>query len=461
MFRGYRLAPDSAPAAGRVRGAARAAARAVARSRPAAAATPTRCIAARLRLRCCSRTGPRPTTRRRRASPRRRSCEMLAVCEAIVEEAARGAGREARGSRRRVLKLRRGVVVATDPLTVRVGDEERPAWADAALVGEVREGDEVIVNVEALDLGLGSGGFDVVHVNLTRGLERPAGPTSARDEAQLHLAPAPRRAGRGPPRTSRGAAMPARIPVLVLPAARAPRAGRLGGGAGPRPGLRLGYVQTPGGALPGRALARRRRAARARPALRPRHRRAGLRRRARGDQRRRGARRRGGSRSAGTRSIAGPGPGILGSATRLGHGGMAALDSAHAALALGLPTLLAPRLSGGDPRPRHRGLSHHSETVLELLLGAGAGAGARGRREGWPTGERSGEAGCRASSTRCTRPAAIATTSAVAPVDLDDYAASGLPTTDDGPRRSPRTGSSSPLRSPPATRWAPWPGKIG
>ena len=41
--------------------------------------------------------------------------------------------------------------------------------------------------------------------------------------------------------------------------------------------------------------------------------------------------------------IAGPGPGILGSASALGHGGMAALDTAHAALALGLPTLLAPR----------------------------------------------------------------------------------------------------------------------
>ena len=29
----------------------------------------------------------------------------------------------------------------------------------------------MVVNVEALDLGLGSGGFDVVHVNLTRGLD--------------------------------------------------------------------------------------------------------------------------------------------------------------------------------------------------------------------------------------------------------------------------------------------------
>jgi hypothetical protein len=47
---------------------------------------------------------------------------------------------------------------------------------------------------------------------------------------------------------------------------------------------------------------------------------------------------------------------------------MAALDSAHSALALGLPTAIAPRLSAGDPRPRHRGVSHHTEAVLRLLL---------------------------------------------------------------------------------------------
>src|SRR4051795_3621439 len=47
--------------------------------------------------------------------------------------------------------------------------ERREAIADIALVGPSHRGDEVIVNVEALDLGLGSGGFDVVHANLTRG----------------------------------------------------------------------------------------------------------------------------------------------------------------------------------------------------------------------------------------------------------------------------------------------------
>ncbi len=50
------------------------------------------------------------------------------------------------------LKLRRGVVVSEEPLAVEVDGERRPAWADTALLGEMREGDEVVVNVEALDL---------------------------------------------------------------------------------------------------------------------------------------------------------------------------------------------------------------------------------------------------------------------------------------------------------------------
>ena len=48
--------------------------------------------------------------------------------------------------------------------------ERRRAVADVGLVGAAEVGDEVIVNVQALDLDLGSGGFDVVHANLSRGL---------------------------------------------------------------------------------------------------------------------------------------------------------------------------------------------------------------------------------------------------------------------------------------------------
>src|SRR5207302_2981906 len=58
-------------------------------------------------------------------------------------------------------------------LVIELADEQAPpraAIADTRLVGRAEVGDELIVNVQALDLGLGSGGFDVVHVNLTRGL---------------------------------------------------------------------------------------------------------------------------------------------------------------------------------------------------------------------------------------------------------------------------------------------------
>jgi hypothetical protein len=67
-------------------------------------------------------------------------------------------------------------------------------------------------------------------------------------------------------------------------------------------------------------------------------------------------------------AVCGPGPGIVGSGTPLGHGGMAALDSAHVALALGCPTLLVARMSSAERRVRHRWLSHHTLTVLDLLL---------------------------------------------------------------------------------------------
>jgi hypothetical protein len=89
-------------------------------------------------------------------------------------------------------------------------------------------------------------------------------------------------------------------------------------------------------------------------------------------------------------AVAGPGPGILGSGSTLGHGGLQALDSAHTALALGCPTLVVARMSSSDLRARHRGLSHHTRTVLDLLLapvavavpaGHDAGAGAPARHK--------------------------------------------------------------------------------
>src|SRR3954451_10587645 len=131
------------------------------------------------------------------------------------------------------------------------------------------------------------------------------------------------------------------------------------------PGARIGYIQTWGGALPG-SLSRVVQTLRSQGLLAG-HITAGQ---AHGGEHE--AISTEGAIEAGLERyealIIGPGPGILGSDSRLGHGGMAALESAHAALALGLKPLIVPRMSSGDPRPRHQGLSHHTKTVLELLL---------------------------------------------------------------------------------------------
>jgi hypothetical protein len=182
------------------------------------------------------------------------------------------------------------------------------------------------------------------------------------------------------------------------------------------PGIRVGYVQSGGGALPG-ALSRDVRELRERGLLcghvtaAPAY---------------------GGEREAlsvvGALDAAaaldwdavlvGPGPGIIGSDTAYGHGGMAALDNAHAALSLGLPTLISPRLSGADPRERHRALSHHTATVLELLLA--------------PVRIAAPEIIAAESATALASLRESATTFhklEATSVDLDAYAASGLPTT--------------------------------
>src|SRR5205807_2353042 len=87
------------------------------------------------------------------------------------DDARRGIGAR-RGERVTRLALRRGTVVSVHTpgdvaeVTVDVDGEERPAISYERLTGAIEVGDEVVVNVAGRDLGLGSGGFDVVHVNL-------------------------------------------------------------------------------------------------------------------------------------------------------------------------------------------------------------------------------------------------------------------------------------------------------
>jgi hypothetical protein len=263
------------------------------------------------------------------------------------------------------LALRRGTVVSVDrpgaaaELTVEVEGERRRALS----FDEAEAGDDVVVNVAAVELGLGSGGFDIVHVNLTRGLGGAGEPgahvmklnyTSLQHAVHPVEERAPEEIGVGEKPVA-VIALHAQLPCVAWAVAQA------------RPAARVGYVQTAGGALPGamsrvvRELIDRRLLAghvTAGPAFGGDHEAIST----------AGGLHAGLTALGWDAAIAGPGPGILGSATTLGHGGLVALDNAHAALALGARAVIVPRMSSGDERPRHRGLSHHTRTVLAMML---------------------------------------------------------------------------------------------
>jgi hypothetical protein len=267
-----------------------------------------------------------------------------------------------------VLKLRRATVLQAgsldgpeQELMVSLEGERRPAISDIGLIGASQQGDEVIVNVQARDLGLGSGGFDIVHVNLTRGLSAEGAPSAhvmKLNYTSLQHAVVPVEEEQSL------LALEGPVAVLALHGQLAAVAWAF---AQAQPEARLGFVQTPGGALPG-GHSRIVRTLRERGLLAG-HLTAGA---SYGGEEEAittaGALHHGLRKLGWDAAVCGPGPGIVGSSSLLGHGGMHALDSAHTALALRAPTLLVARMSSSDDRPRHRGISHHTLTVLDLLL---------------------------------------------------------------------------------------------
>jgi len=271
-----------------------------------------------------------------------------------------------------VLELRRGRVMSVEhdddrsaKIVVEIDGEPRRAVGYPSLTGPIGVGDEVIVNVEAQDLRLGSGGFDIVCANLTRGLDG-AGEADAHvmklNYTPLQHAVRPVEEGLEPAPSA--LALP--VCVLALHGQLPPAAFALARRA---PGARVGYVQTAGGALPGQLsdvvaeLLEREMIAdhvTVAPCFGGSHEAITL----------EGALHAASAKLGWEAALVGPGPGIIGSASALGHGGIEALHSAHAALSLGCPVTLAPRISAGDPRERHRGLSHHTAVVLGLMLRA-------------------------------------------------------------------------------------------
>ena len=312
-----------------------------------------------------------------------------------------------------MLTLRRGRVTAagdaTGPmqeLEIDLGGTRRPALGEIGLHGVAQVGDDVVVNTAAVDLELGSGGYDILHANLSRGLGLPGEPGAHvmklnYSSLQHAVNPVEERTPASGGATGPGARLLDGAPVAVtfLHGQLAPLAWAFHRAV---PGARLGFVQTAGGALPG-ALSNVARELAGRGLLAG-HLAAGPAYGApQGDAiTTAGALQHGFAALHWHAAVCGPGPGILGSGTRLGHGGLIALESAHTAAALGCQVVVAPRRSGGDPRERHRGLSHHTRTMLELALVSFVVAGPAEpglEKHAWRPGE----------------------------ADLDAYAASGLP----------------------------------
>jgi hypothetical protein len=271
-----------------------------------------------------------------------------------------------------MLTLRRGRVTAVverhDGLA-RIEVDGAPCVAYPRQTGPVALGDDVLVNVQARELELGSGGFDVLYANLTRGLDLAAEPGA--HVMKLPYTPAQFAARHA----EEGRILPddlGDLPVVccslhsqVVPVC-----------AGIGDDVRVVYVQLEGGALPV-SLSDALRELRARGLVES-------------------------TVAVGScvdgdvqcvsvasallwasaerydLAICAIGPGIVGTGSPFGHGGVTAAEAANVTAALGGAPVLAVRASEGDERDRHRGVSHHARAALELCLGQVAIA--------WPEG---------------------------------------------------------------------------
>jgi hypothetical protein len=246
---------------------------------------------------------------------------------------------------------------------VALADGTARAYVLTQLTGRVDTGDRVVVNTTAVELGLGTGGWHVVHWNLTReewsepgpghimkarytSLQADVGSTEEHWEELAEVTSID-----GMPVVA--AALHSQLPAIAVAYKRA------------RPDGRLVYVMTDGAALPlalsdlvaglrdrllldatvtcGHAFGGDYEAVSVYSAL------AVARHIARADA-----------------AVVVMGPGIVGTATRLGFSGIEVGPTLDAAAGLGGVPIACLRVSFADPRPRHRGVSHHSITALSV-----------------------------------------------------------------------------------------------
>ena len=269
-----------------------------------------------------------------------------------------------------VPSFRSGTVVALveeraglQRVEVDLGHGPERAYVLTQMTGAVAAGDRVVVNTTAVELGLGTGGWHVVHWNLTRDAWSEPGPghiIKARyTSLQTDVGSTEEHAHElvdivsieGLPVVA--AALHSQLPAIAAAFKDA------------APKARLAYVMTDGAALPlalsdlaaalverglidatitcGHAFGGQYEAVSVHSAL------------------------------AVARHVAGAdaavvvmGPGIVGTGTRLGFSGIEVGPILDAAVGLGGVPIACMRASFADPRTRHQGISHHTVTALSI-----------------------------------------------------------------------------------------------
>jgi hypothetical protein len=248
---------------------------------------------------------------------------------------------------------------------VDLGAGPERAYVLDQLTGDVATGDAVVVNTTAVELGLGTGGWHVVHWNLSRDAWESKGPghiikaryTSLQADVgsteELDAAIADVDSVGGLPVVA--LALHSQVPAAALAIRNA------------RPDARIAYVMTDGAGLP-LALSDVVAALRERNLV---------------DATITYGHAFGGDYEAvsvysalavaahvvnADVAIVAMGPGIVGTATRLGFSGMEVAQVLDATAALGGVPIAGLRASFADPRTRHLGVSHHSQTALGLAV---------------------------------------------------------------------------------------------
>jgi len=242
-------------------------------------------------------------------------------------------------------------ILAERPGLQRVTVDGERAYVLTQVIGDVAVGDPVVVNTTAVDLGLGTGGWHVVHWNLARTEVDQPGPGHIMKLRYTSVQVDVATADDGPGLRAGTPVVACTLHSQVGVVAHAYK--RL------RPEAPLTFVMTDAAALPiaiselvhdlrsqglldrtvtaGQAFGGEVEAVNVRSAL---------------DVVDAGA------------VVVGPGPGVVGTATAYGFSGLEVAGVVDTVATAGGVPIVALRYSDADPRPRHQGVSHHSLTAL-------------------------------------------------------------------------------------------------